>query len=119
MYTLNGTEVHAVYVSELISTIRPQRDRAKMGDNQAAVAVFGLISKGNGDVILSREKHMTLSVGGGQAGQGYPAVLILNCQGGSKEEITKDMTATLTAALYSSGNNRMVVSYERQSDDSE
>lgn len=47
------------------------------------------------------------------------SVLVLNCQGGSKEEITKDMTATLTAALYSSGNNRMVVSYERQSDNSE
>lgn len=35
---------------------------------------YGVISKGNGETILSREKHMSLSCGGGQAGQGYPAV---------------------------------------------
>ena len=38
---------------------------------------YGLITKGNGEVILTEEKHMTLSVGGGQAGQGYPCVMVL------------------------------------------
>ena len=38
---------------------------------------FGMVSKGNGEAFLSREKHMSLSVGGGQAGQGYPCVLII------------------------------------------
>ena len=41
------------------------------------IVAFGLISKGNGEVILSKEKHMTLSAGGGQAGQGFPCVLII------------------------------------------
>lgn len=45
---------------------------------------YGLISKGNGEVILSKETHMSLSTGGGQAGQGYPAVLVLNDQGGRR-----------------------------------
>ena len=35
---------------------------------------YGVISKGNGETILSKERHMALSCGGGQAGQGYPAV---------------------------------------------
>ena len=38
---------------------------------------YGLISKGNGEVILTEETHMSLSTGGGQAGQGYPAVLVV------------------------------------------
>ena len=36
---------------------------------------YGVVSKGNGEAFLMREKHMSLSVGGGQAGQGYPCVL--------------------------------------------
>lgn len=35
---------------------------------------YGVVSKGNGDAFLMKEKHTTLGVGGGQAGQGYPAV---------------------------------------------
>lgn len=42
---------------------------------QIACKSFGVISKGNGETILSKEKHMSLSCGGGQAGQGYPAVM--------------------------------------------
>ena len=36
---------------------------------------FGVVAKGNGDAFLMREKHTALSVGGGEPGQGYPAVL--------------------------------------------
>lgn len=36
---------------------------------------YGLITKGNGGCILSEEHHTALSTGGGQAGQGYPAVV--------------------------------------------
>jgi len=35
----------------------------------------GVITKGNGEVILTPEKHTSLTSGGGQAGQGYPCVL--------------------------------------------
>ena len=34
----------------------------------------GVVSKGNGEVWETNERHMSLTSGGGQAGQGYPAV---------------------------------------------
>ena len=37
--------------------------------------VYGVTSKGNGDCFISEERHTSLSLGGGQAGQGYPCVL--------------------------------------------
>lgn len=42
-------------------------------DNSKA---YGVVSKGNGECWLMKEKHTALSIGGGQAGQGYPCVLI-------------------------------------------
>ena len=36
---------------------------------------YGVVSKGNGEAFLMEEKHMSLSCGGGQAGQGYPAIV--------------------------------------------
>lgn len=38
---------------------------------------FGVVSKGNGECFLTYEKHMSLTVGGGQAGQGYPCTLTI------------------------------------------
>lgn len=45
-------------------------------DHVPCVMTYGLITKGNGEVILTEEKHMSLSTGGGQAGQGFPCVYI-------------------------------------------
>ena len=39
---------------------------------------YGVVSKGNGEAFITEERHMSLSIGGGQAGQGYPAVLYEN-----------------------------------------
>lgn len=39
------------------------------------MTAYGIVSKGNGEAFLTREKHMSLTSGGGQAGQGYPCVL--------------------------------------------
>lgn len=36
---------------------------------------YGVVSKGNGEAWVTPERHMALNTGGGQAGQGYPAVL--------------------------------------------
>lgn len=36
---------------------------------------FGVTTKGNGDAFLNQETHTSLSIGGGQAGQGYPCVM--------------------------------------------
>ena len=58
---------------------------------------YGLTTKGNGDAFLTEGKHTALSTGGGQAGQGYPATLILNDQGGDRMEISENVTGTLRA----------------------
>ena len=52
----------------------------------------GLTSKGNGDCFLTTECHGALSQGGGQAGQGYPAVLI------PYTEVHPKITGTLVAS---------------------
>lgn len=39
---------------------------------------YGVVTKGNGEAFINNRTHMSLSIGGGQAGQGYPCVLILN-----------------------------------------
>ena len=90
------------FYDELAPTIR-----ADMGDNQAAVVACGLITKGNGEVILSREKHMTLSVGGGQAGQGYPAVLVIeNHPADSRVKVRDDgICQALTERMGTGGGN--------------
>ena len=36
---------------------------------------YGVVTKGNGDAFINPNTHMALSVGGGQAGQGYPCVM--------------------------------------------
>lgn len=41
---------------------------------EPAVA-YGVTTKGNGDAFIARERHTSLTDGGGQAGQGYPCVL--------------------------------------------
>ena len=40
--------------------------------------VYGIVTKGNGDAFVNERTHTALTSGGGQAGQGYPCVLILN-----------------------------------------
>ena len=47
------------------------------GGRNPAGLVFtaGVVSKGNGDCFLMKERHTSLTSGGGQAGQGYPCVL--------------------------------------------
>jgi DNA (cytosine-5)-methyltransferase 1 len=70
-------------IPELINPIRS----ASGGDTKPMVAVattaeggvgktsYGVVSKGNGDAFITPERHMSLTSGGGQAGQGYPCVL--------------------------------------------
>ena len=45
---------------------------------------YGVVSKGNGEAWIMPEKHTALSVGGGQAGQGYPCVLAVIEGNGSR-----------------------------------
>jgi DNA (cytosine-5)-methyltransferase 1 len=68
----------------------------------------GVTSKGNGDCFLMPESHGTLSQGGGQAGQGYPAVLTPICAATTQmnSEINEDLCPTITEAAGKSGNNK-------------
>ena len=62
-------------------------------------AAYGVVTKGNGDAFISKEKHTSLSTGGGQAGQGYPCVL-LDDQGGSVMRVSDgDVSPTLRAKM--------------------
>jgi len=59
---------------------------------EVALQAAGLTSKGNGDCFLTPECHCALSQGGGQAGQGYPAVLI------PYSDVHPKVTGTLVAS---------------------
>ncbi len=48
--------------------------RAEGGGQSIAHSSAGVVTKGNGEAWETEEKHMSLTSGGGQAGQGYPAV---------------------------------------------
>ena len=48
---------------------------AQPGMKQQTFIASGVVSKGNGECFLTPDKHISLSRGGGQAGQGYPCVL--------------------------------------------
>lgn len=43
----------------------------------------GIVAKGNGDCFLTPGRHASLSAGGGQAGQGYPCVLVAGFSAGA------------------------------------
>ena len=76
--------------------------RAQMGGHPPVVMIpdepktYGVTTKGNGDAFVSEERHTALSVGGGQAGQGYPCV----CYGvdAYNQVLTGDKTKTLNSA---------------------
>ncbi len=46
------------------------------GNNAPMIVVYGLTTKGNGDAFINEQTHTSLTIGGGQAGQGYPCVLV-------------------------------------------
>ena len=99
------------------------------GDSErCAGEASGVVSKGNGEAFLMREKHMALACGGGQAGQGYPCVLEkpIICsatqQGGAEPIVymrgfggrtsEEGITPTLEAAAGMGGNNQPIVCYD-------
>lgn len=54
-----------------------QEDRTLPNSTEVRAVCYGLTAKGNGEVILTEERHTSLSAGGGQAGQGYPCVFVI------------------------------------------
>ena len=45
-------------------------------DSAGDASAYGVVTKGNGDAFLNERTHTALSTGGGQAGQGYPCVVV-------------------------------------------
>ena len=70
---------------------------------------YGIVSKGNGEAWPIEEKHMSLSCGGGQAGQGFPCVMETweNCHGLDiyNGAVTGDVAASLTTATGQGASN--------------
>ena len=48
-----------------------------MGGGHVPMITYGVTTEGNGDVFINEQTHTSLSIGGGQAGQGYPCVLVV------------------------------------------
>jgi len=53
---------------------------------------YGVVTKGNGDSFLREETHTALTTGGGQAGQGYPCVLIKSVKDRVVDYIVRKLT---------------------------
>lgn len=54
-----------------------ERDIGREPKSDAVRLAYGLTTKGNGEVILSWEKHMSLSIGGDKLGKVIPPCLSL------------------------------------------
>ena len=73
---------HKRPIDESAAKVKPGEEELETNPNvdtnehNPILGAAGLTSKGNGDCFLSLECHGALSQGGGQAGQGYPCVLI-------------------------------------------
>ena len=86
MYTLNTIEQHGVlpvavdlYNQTIDGDVAATLNAASgLSANHSGPAVMaaGVVSKGNGEAWLMDEKATSITSGGGQAGQGYPAALV-------------------------------------------
>jgi DNA (cytosine-5)-methyltransferase 1 len=98
----------ALVQDELSGTLGVSQDQSLF---QKLPTASGVVSKGNGEAFLTEEKHMSLSVGGGQAGQGYPCVMTNHKdalpQGADMYNgtLTGDVAATLNASSCDSGGH--------------
>ena len=63
---------------------------------------YGVVTKGNGDAFISRERHTSLSTGGGQAWQGYPCAMQPIGADIYNLAVTGDKVSSLTAGGYGS-----------------
>ena len=81
------------------------------GDAQGGAGrgcAYGLTTKGNGDAFIAEERHMALSCGGGQAGQGYPAIIYSATQQGGTA-----MEGTPADAEGSAGRGGVCYAYDQ------
>ena len=77
---------------------------------------YGVVTKGNGDAFINERTHTSLSVGGGEPGQGYPCVMTQktvyenhsqDCRYKELGEVCQPVSATFGMG----GNNQPLVGY--------
>ena len=86
MYTLNTIEQHGVLpvavdlynhkITGDVAVTITEESCGVAGHSGSSVLAAGIVSKGNGEAWLMEEKTTSVTSGGGQAGQGYPAALV-------------------------------------------
>ena len=69
------TQGERIFTENGVSPTLAGADGAGGRNPAGLVFAAGVITKGNGECILTEEKHTSLTSGGGQAGQGYPCVM--------------------------------------------
>ena len=67
----------ALIQEDLSATLGVSQDQTLFQPIPNAVA-YGVVSKGNGDAFINPKTHTAVTAGGGQAGQGYPCVMVEN-----------------------------------------
>jgi len=94
-----------------------QGQGAAAGAESRLGTASGIVSKGNGETFLSEEQHMSLSTGGGQAGQGYPCAMvkqpILLESNQNHATVQTDGVSTALPAAMGMGGNVMDVSVDK------
>ena len=73
---LESNQNHATITDSGICTTLPA-SMGMGGGYVPMIVVYGVTTKGNGDAFINEQTHTSLTNGGGQAGQGYPCVLVV------------------------------------------
>ena len=91
-----------VNVARTIDTSNPDPSKNQGGIAIVEPAAYGVVTKGNGDAFISKERHTALCSGGGQAGQGYPCAMQPIGADIYNLSVTGDTVGSLTAGGYGS-----------------
>ena len=91
-----------VNVARTIDTSTPDPSKNQGGIAIVEPAAYGVVTKGNGDAFISKERHTSLCSGGGQAGQGYPCAMQPIGADIYNLSVTGDKVCSLTAERYGS-----------------
>ena len=78
---LESNQNHATITNSGVCPTLPSSMGMGGGNVPMVVEVYGVTTKGNGDAFVNADAHTSLSIGGGQAGQGYPCVLVVTENG--------------------------------------
>lgn len=101
---LNGWDVQSKHIQSPDGIAEAlYSGECRYGGGESYVMAEGVVSKGNGECFTTGDKHTSLSVGGGQAGQGYPCVMAFTQN--QREEI-RDLEDTAGGLAAENGSHQ-------------